>query len=157
MERLIYLSGAITGVTHGDANNWREYARDFLLKKSDKRIKTLSPMRGKRYLDNGKPIEAFNNNLPKVLSTDGAIYTRDRNDVCRCSAMLVNFLGATRVSIGSVMEIAWADLLNKPMVMVAEPTNLHLHPILNRAVKIIVPTLNEGLEIIYEIVRDDTF
>jgi hypothetical protein len=36
--------------------------------------------------------------------------TRDRFDATRCDVLLVNLLGAERVSIGTMMEVAWADL-----------------------------------------------
>lgn len=153
---LVYLSGGITGLTHNEAANWRESVSKQLGELSGGKIKTLSPMRGKRYLDNGQAIERFNDSKA-ALSTKQTIYTRDRNDTRRSDAILVNLLGATKVSIGTVMEIAWADAFEKPIVVVMEESNIHQHPILNEAARIIVPSLDIGVQLIYQILRDDSF
>jgi nucleoside 2-deoxyribosyltransferase len=157
MSKLIYLSGGITGLTHGEAANWREQVGKVFTDMSNGQIRTLSPMRGKRYLDTGKPIDTFNDKNKKMLSHKESIYTRDRNDVKRCDLMLVNLLEAPRVSIGTCIEFGWADAFDKPIIVAMEETNIHSHPILNECANIIVPTLEDAVELSYHILRDDTF
>ena len=67
--------------------------------------------------------------------------------------MFVNFLGALEVSIGTVMEISWATLLRKPVVIVAEPNNIHLHPMVRESTAFIVPTLEDGIEVTVEVLN----
>jgi hypothetical protein len=77
--------------------------------------------------------------------------TRDRFDATRCDVLLVNLLGAERVSIGTVMEIAWADLRRTPIVAVMEEGNVHEHGMVNEAIGFRVTTLDEALNIIKSI------
>jgi nucleoside 2-deoxyribosyltransferase len=73
--------------------------------------------------------------------------TRDRNDTIRSDALLVNLAGADRVSIGTVMEIAWADLKRIPIILVMTHRDLvHRHSMLLEAAGWVVPTLDEGIE-----------
>jgi nucleoside 2-deoxyribosyltransferase len=137
-DRLIYLSGPITGITFGEASDWRDYTFRRFLELSGGKIKTLSPMRGKRYLDNNKPIDKFNDHRKQVLSSKRMIYTRDRQDTFRADAVLVNLIGATKVSIGTVIEIAWADANNVPIIVAMEESNIHRHPILDECCGVIV-------------------
>lgn len=135
---LVYLAGPITGLSYGDATDWRkEFA-----KKLPSYIQAVSPLRGKRYLDNEKIIKDSYEIHP--LSGQKGITCRDRMDVGRCDLLLVNFLGAKKVSIGTVMEIAWADAWRKPIVLVMEPENVHSHAMVREVAGFIVPTLDEA-------------
>jgi hypothetical protein len=49
-----------------------------------------------------------------VLSCARGITTRDYNDCKRCDILVANFLGADKISIGTVMEIAWAKAFPNP-------------------------------------------
>lgn len=102
-------------------------------------------MRGKSYLQHEETINATYENFP--LSTAKAINTRDHNDVFTCDAMLVNLLDCEKVSIGTVMEIAWAFAYKKPTVLVTN-NNLHKHPMITESVGYIVSDLATGLNII---------
>lgn len=109
-------------------------------------------MRGKRYLDiPGKAIENDPYTFP--LSTDRAINSRDRFDTLRATAVLVNLLGASRVSIGTVMEIAWAYDHKIPVVVAMEPEgNLHDHPMIRDSISIRVASLEEAIEAVTALV-----
>lgn len=146
-EFLVYLAGPITGLAWGDATDWREY----VIKRLPSYIIGVSPLRGKEYLSKEGNLK---DNYPGLhpMSTEDGIMTRDRFDVMRADALLVNFLGATRVSIGTVMEISWAHLLNKPVVVVMEEGNIHQHSMLRKASSLIVPSLNNGIDLIDRLV-----
>jgi hypothetical protein len=78
----------------------------------------------------------------------------------RADVLLVNLLGAERVSIGTVMEIAWADAVRVPVVLVMEPSaeentglvpskgNVHEHAMIRECVGFRVQTLDEGLNVV---------
>ena len=84
-----------------------------------------------------------------VLSCQRGIFARDSWDTRRCDALLVNVLGADRVSIGTVMEIAWANAWNKPIVLVMEKEgNIHEHAMLREACPFRVETLQEGIDVL---------
>ena len=69
-ERFIYLSGGITGLTYEQSVAWREEVSVMLAGWSGGAIRTFSPMRGKRYLKDGKPIDRFNDHRHELLRAD---------------------------------------------------------------------------------------
>lgn len=126
MNKHVYLAGPISGHTLDEANDWRIKAAEYL---NSYDIGVLSPLRGKNcYLKdlvgNGTIADHYNN---KLLSTQRGITVRDRNDVMTCDAILANLSDSKKVSIGTVMEIAWADMLRKPIVVVMDESNVHWH------------------------------
>ena len=65
----------------------------------------------------------------------------------------MNLLGAERVSIGTVMEIAWAHDHKIPIVAAMEPEgNLHDHPMLRDSISVRVSSLDEAIEAVVAIV-----
>lgn len=150
---LVYLSGPISGLRFGECTDWREYAsRAF-----PPHIQGISPMRGKRFLENAGIIEGGYAEDP--LSTSRGINTRDRFDTLRSDVILVNLLGQTgdnpsaRVSIGTVMEVAWAYDHNIPVICAMEPEgNVHDHPMLNDSTSFRVYGLDEAIELAVTII-----
>ena len=82
------------------------------------------------------------------LCSPRGITVRDRWDALRCDVMLVYLLGAERVSIGTVMEIAWADAQRTPIVLVMDEENLHNHSMIRESVGYIVKDLGSACEIV---------
>jgi nucleoside 2-deoxyribosyltransferase len=139
----VYLAGPITGQTFDGCTDWRQFAIKEL---GAVGITGLSPMRAKDYLKN----ESFvgDEYQDTVLSSSRGIITRDRWDTTRCDLILVNFLGAERVSIGTVMEMAWADACRTPSIVVMKSEgDLHDHSMLREVTGFRVETLEEGLEV----------
>ena len=142
----VYLAGAITGLKWGECNDWRDY----VAKKVNAGIKTLSPLRGKQYLEKrsdeeGRVLDSY----PEyALSCSRGINTRDHWDVMRCDVVFVNLIGCERVSIGTVMEIAWAFAYKKPVVLVMELGGIHTHSMLLECTGFRAFTLDEGIEIL---------
>jgi nucleoside 2-deoxyribosyltransferase len=146
--KCVYLAGPITGLTYGECTDWREFAVTSLAMAG---IKGLSPMRAKEYLASLGRLSGTCEEYQHlgVMSTPRGIMTRDRFDATRCDVLLVNLLGADRVSIGTVMEIAWADVCRTPIVCAMEPEreNIHSHAMLFEAIGMRVPTLEEALHV----------
>lgn len=149
---LIYLAGAISGLTFEESIDWRQYVIDNL----DNRIEGLSPLRNKQYLQGQATLCGHYDQWP--LSTPAGIYARDRFDCHRADLVFVNLLecgvddtGKQIVSIGTCMEIAWSAQNNTPIVLLMDDDNIHNHPMIREACPFIVDSLDEGLDLIHSI------
>ena len=139
---LVYLSGPITACSYGEATDWRKYAADNFAEG----IAPLSPLRAQVHL---KDEESFSDHDESdVFRSKKGMTALDRTDVSRCDAVLVNLSGAKRVSIGTVMEIGWADAWDKPIVLVDEPGSLHEHALISTVSEYVVGDLSTGVEVI---------
>ena len=138
----IYLAGPITGESWGEATDWRKYVGDAF---ADVGIEGVSPLRSKEYLLNEVAIaDRYDQH---ILSTSKGIFTRDFYDVSRVDGLFVNFLGAKKVSIGTVMEIAYAWSLRKPIIVVMDQDNMHQHSMLREASGWIVDSIEDGIHV----------
>jgi nucleoside 2-deoxyribosyltransferase len=144
---IVYLAGGIAGLVGYDAVDWREAAAEELRERG---IETLNPMRAKRVLSGGNTISRDFHDYEHhgAFFTSQGIMVRDSADVRRCDALLVNLLGLVKPSLGTVMELAWAHLMQKPTVVAIEPTgNPHDgHPMISAAIHFRVPTLAEAVD-----------
>jgi hypothetical protein len=113
-------------------------------------ITGLSPMRAKDYLAHLTNISKDGHEYADlgILSLPRGVMTRDRFDATRCDVLFVNLLGTEKVSIGTVMEIAWADLCRTPIVCAMEVGNVHEHMMVNEAIGFRVGSIDEGLHTI---------
>lgn len=139
----VYLAGPITGLSWEEATEWRNR---MIAELKPHGIMCYSPLRAKNYLSH---LDKMADQYPEtVLSSSRGIYTRDRWDATRCDVLFVNFLGATRVSIGTVLEIAWADSADRPIILVMEENNPHRHSMVMECAGFVVATLDEGIHIV---------
>lgn len=116
MRKKVYLAGPITGLTYGGASDWRETVKFDL---DDVGIDGYSPLRGKNYLNTGKTLQDTGYEKT-LLSSERSIVARDRNDCQTADLIIFNFLGAQKVSIGSCIEVGWADAFRTPAILVIE-------------------------------------
>lgn len=151
---LVYLAGGIAGLSGQDATNWRLEAHRSL---SWRDIETLDPMRAKQFLARQGHISTDFNDYAGggPFFTSRGIMARDYNDVKRSDALLVNLLGLTKPSMGTIMELAWAYAMQKPAAVVMERDgNPHdLHPMLHEAMPFRVETLDEAVDIVATILN----
>ena len=154
--RSVYLAGAITGESYGGATDWREYVRTRL----SPGIVGLSPLRAKTYLEGEKAIgDCYDtqNGMSTPLSTSRGIMTRDYFDCRNCDIMLANLLETKIVSIGTVMECAWAYAFDKPLIIVMEEEgNLHEHAMIREATGFRVNTIDKAIDVANSILTDYT-
>lgn len=169
----VYLAGPITGLTYGDSVDWRRFAERFL---EEWDIEALSPMRGKKYLEAVGIIEDVSygeDNAEWALSAAAGFTQRDHGDCMNSDVVLCNFLGADRVSIGTVLEVAWAHAYRKQLIVVVDAPidppadmhnkpwhdkngvlrspdgrNIHDHAMIRQVAGYVVPTLEHGLNLI---------
>jgi nucleoside 2-deoxyribosyltransferase len=146
-----YLAGPIKGCTYNGATDWRQKVKDCL---ADVGIIGISPMRAKNYLKGeakvGQDEIALKDSYDQFpLSTNKAILSRDYNDCTRSDAVIINFLGAEKVSIGTVMEAAWAHAARVPVIVVIEPdkSNVHEHGLLLEVCNFRVATLEDAVAV----------
>jgi nucleoside 2-deoxyribosyltransferase len=143
----VYLAGPISGKTFDESEGWRDYARR-MLHLTGTGIEAYSPMRAKEYLRDEGTIDPFVQS-PEVMSTPSGITTRDRWDCTRADVVLANFADSgDRVSIGTCIELGWADISRVPVVGVLPEDNVHNHPMVWELVGFRVPTLDEAIEVI---------
>ncbi len=148
----IYLAGPITGLPYGEARNgWRE-AFVKLMADQSPHIECFSPMRAKEFLEGEQSLQCTGEELESLgvaLASPRGILTRDFNDVTNRDAMIACFLGAQRVSIGTVWEIGVAFSHHKPVVVVMEPKgNVHDHVFVTHTAGYVVPTIEEAAVIL---------
>lgn len=159
MSLNIYLAGPITGCSYDGCTNWRQQFKQLLpdtkvhlqMGFDLSELRVLSPMRGKDYLLGETNVaDSYENEL--VLSCQRGIMTRDFFDCCRADIVVVNLLGAERVSIGTVMEIAWAFQNRTPVIAVMEKErNLHDHSMIRESIGFRVTTLEDAAEIALQV------
>lgn len=145
MNRIVYLAGPITGLSFAGCTDWREHARNELAAVG---IDGFSPMRAKDALKHLPILSGTGEEYAHltVLATQRGVMTCDRFDCTRCDVLLVNLLGAKAVSIGTVMEIAWADAERIPIVCAMEETgNVHEHMMVREALGYRLPTIEDAL------------
>lgn len=136
----VYLAGGIQGMSYQECIEWRDKVSQIL---AFYEIESMSPMRGKAFLQPEKSIKtSYEQNR---MSTKAAIFARDKWDCLRADIVFVNLLGATRVSIGTMFEIAWAQDHGKYIIIAMEDENLHVHAFVQESASLIVPTLEEGI------------
>jgi nucleoside 2-deoxyribosyltransferase len=114
-------------------------------------IQTMSPMRGMDFArDTVMNSKAGYSNSP--ITTDRGVTCRDRFDCQRCDLVLVNYLGATKPSLGTAIELGWADAARIPIVMVIEDEgNPNDHNMIRELVGFRVNDLDTAIELVEQI------
>jgi nucleoside 2-deoxyribosyltransferase len=79
------------------------------------------------------------------VSTNHAIYERDKWMVEQCDIVLMDLTYAKFASIGCTMELAWASLLNKHTIIVMGEDNVHRHAFILEAADIIFATMDDAI------------
>ena len=134
----VYLSGTIT--TDPKYIKWRHYAVDKL---GYHGIEGISPLRGKTPTDWAADGLSAKNG---VIYDKGSFVARDRRDVERCDAMLLFFAEAPdRQSIGTWVELGWAIILNKPVVVCSTLPEVVKHPFVWKHAAKVCDDLDEGI------------
>ncbi len=143
---LVYLCGPITGLCLDEARlGWRKYMQTELAMLG---IESLSPMRWTDHITTKKPMHKMGDPKKRhIQSSPGFIKIRDKWDCKRCDLLFANFLGATVASVGSVLEVAWAEDAGNPVIIAMENDNVHSHAMMNE-LGIIVPDLDTSIQVI---------
>ena len=148
----VYLAGPIKGCSYDGATSWRDKAKSLL---NALCVDAMSPMRGKEYLKGETQVGQDQITLKDSyeqfpLSTNKAILCRDHHDCTTCDAVIIYLLGAQKVSIGTVMEVAWAHMARVPIVVIIEKdgSNVHEHGLMLEACNFRVSSLEEAVKVV---------
>lgn len=142
MNYSVYLAGPIRGITYGESVDWRvDVAEKFMVNG----IISFSPMRYKEGFKQDHQMGFCSGE--GIIGQPKGITVRDRMDVMRCGLVFVNFVGADKASIGTCIELGWADAFRKPIVIAMEEDNVHQHAIVNEIAGFIVPSLDEAIAV----------
>jgi hypothetical protein len=158
-HKKIYLAGPIAGLTYGEsALGWRAYVTQKLTgvyyqDGIDRPLESIqldcySPMRGKGFLRDIEPDHVLGQLEYKQspVSTVQGILGRDRHDTMGADLIFMNLLGAKDKSIGTMVELGWADSLRKPVVLVMEDEgNTHEHIFVQGLVTYRVNNLDDAI------------
>lgn len=140
----VYLAGPMDGLTAWDAHVWRSAAA---LALASHGIEAFSPLRGK--VRDPSEVIVDNRRFP-----DRFINARDHNDCMTSDAILVNLLGAKKVSVGTTMEIAWAKAYRKPLIVAMELSgNPHDHPMVRDCIDFWATDLTSAIELVVDVLR----
>lgn len=113
----VYLSGPIAGQTYDEARyGWRATFAAAM----EEGIKVLSPMRHEGHLAEVTGELKAAEQLDHFFSGARIIVEKDALDIKRCDIVVVNLLGATKVSIGTVAEIGMAQASGKTIILIME-------------------------------------
>lgn len=138
MKHTVYLSGPMGGCTVEEMTVWRKYVESKL--NSENVVCTL-------------PTRSFTK-THTPHETDRWINRRDFFDCTRASVVLVNLLGMKTLSIGTIMEIAWAYQKQIPVVVIVEPDGPQNHPMMKDSITQEARTLDEGIAFVKELLSE---
>lgn len=157
VSKTVYLAGPISGLTYDEATKWRDHVTNELGRFG---IKCLSPLRAAIHLRHADgllgdcEIQAGTKPAVEAMSTPRGVVTRDKFDATRCSVLLVNLLGAKKVSIGTCVEVGWANANDIPIVLVMEKGNCHDHAFVRESANFITESIDDAAYIIKAILKD---
>lgn len=143
----VYLSGPITGLTYDDARfGWRKDFAKSMAQKDGKGIEVLSPMRHEGHLAEiqGTLEKDYPNHF---FSHPKMIVAKDLLDIDESTMVIANFLGAKKVSIGTVAELGYAKARGKTIVAIMEKDNIHNHPFVTELAAATVETMDDAIAV----------
>jgi nucleoside 2-deoxyribosyltransferase len=137
----IYLAGPISGNAYENVMRYFTGMTDYL---QELGFDVIHPMLGKDALRTEIKLKAHGYGNPE--STNHAIVERDQWMVSQADIILCNLLEATIVSIGSVMELAWAHHLGKHTIVMMGKDNIHRHAFILEAADIVFENQSDALK-----------
>jgi nucleoside 2-deoxyribosyltransferase len=145
----IYLAGPISGKGYDEVVSHYKQKSELLVGWG---YEVLCPMTGKSYLRNGIELRAEGYGFP--VSTNHAIFERDKWMVGNSDIVFADlYTSGDRVSIGTMMEMAWAALLGKHCIAVIPEGNIHRHAFALEAADIVFETEQEAYDYLADLIR----
>jgi nucleoside 2-deoxyribosyltransferase len=152
----VYLAGPIAGLTYEEAAlDWREKVYHALHGEyrtggrgdgSSLHVHCYSPMRGKVFLKGTGEVIGKQGYEAHPMSSMQGIIGRDREDVRRADLVFMNVHGAKSVSIGTTVELGWADAHKIPIVLVMDKGGVHDHAFYKGIATYVCDSVDQGIE-----------
>jgi nucleoside 2-deoxyribosyltransferase len=144
----VYLAGPIQSLTYDESEDWR----NLVIASMPSDIVCYSPLRSKQFLRAygvlGEGGEGADTYPESPLATSRGIMSRDHMDCSKADLVLCNLMGAKRVSIGTMFELAWTFSYRVPLVVCMEPKgNMHDHPMVRESINFRAQSVEEGIEL----------
>ncbi len=141
---LVYLSGPILGSTYEEARyGWRQTVAEGLLPG----IRPLSPMRHEGHLAEHTGVigdDAID--APSHFFAGAKIIVeKDMLDIRKSDLVLVYLIGATKVSIGTMVEMGMARMMDKTIITVIDEGNIHAHPFVTETSSLVLDNLDDAI------------
>ena len=150
MTPTVYLAGPVAGATRAEANDWRdelipELAWHGIAGVSPLRCEPPAPGADRYELDYPDP----------MFGTARAISSKNMYDVRRCDFLLVRLPDAdiARPSYGSICELAWARMLDKPTILVTRNEYLRRHPVIGACASWVLDDLDAAIDVLVGVLR----
>ena len=146
----VYLAGPISGLTLDQASNtWR---LDVAARLSCFDIASENPL---KFIHDH--IGKFDSQGigGTQLGTARGLTEADRFMLSNSDIMFCNLSGAEKVSIGTMIELGWADIQRIPVLVVMDEGNMHDHAMVKSIASWIVPTLEEGIDLTIDLLAGD--
>jgi len=143
----IYLGGSISGASGDEVFGDFEGRRDSLAPYYE----VLSPLVGKGQIRTELEYRAHGYGHP--LANNHAIIERDRWMVSLADVVYINLMSAERVSIGSMMELAWAHHMGKHSIVAMPKDGLHMHAFVLEAADVVYHSDEEAIAYLVELAR----
>ena len=141
MKPKIYLARPISGCTVDEVQAYYSTMKATL----QDLFVVFNPMIQKEYARTDTAFKSFGaSGHPE--SSNKAITRRDRSMVVGCDIVYLNLLGSGKVSIGSVMELAWAYDHGKHVVVAMEDGNIHDHAFIRECSDAVFCSSDHALE-----------
>lgn len=137
MDKLtVYCAHPISGETW---ENVVKYYTNIKITLENLGFNVLHPMTGKGEMRTQieERFKPAGHNATNPMCTNHAIFERDRWMVQNCDVLYLDLRGCQGISIGCMMELAWASLLGKYTVVVMDEKGMHKHAFVLEAADII--------------------
>lgn len=151
MSMKIYCAHPMSGLSFGEVAKYYRNTIDLL---SSFDYTVLCPMTKKEMdFDDALQIIKPHGGLSPTLN-DKAIFGRDHWMVHQADVVYINFTGTTRISIGCVMELAFARAYKKHTIIVMESDNIHRHSFVLQCSDIIFEYDDEAKEYLEDLIKN---
>lgn len=133
----VYLAGPMPG-QQIDGEDWRDYAIE-RIRDEDIEVNVVLPYFLENYVDEWDITES---DAATVLTH------RDYRFSTESDFVLANFTDAESRSMGTCIELGWADAFGVTVITVLQEGWVHWHPMVRECSDFIVPTLDDALGIL---------
>lgn len=138
----VYLAGPILGMTPEAAYAWR-YETSDSLREAGYNVFIPKPTGCK--VEDGVYVE----DLEEGANVEDIFY-EDYGELLTCGSVLANFLGAERVSIGTLIELTLAYELGKEVLVVTDLGNVNNHPFMSLLADYIFMSTSDAIKFLVE-------
>lgn len=137
MKKFVYLAGPIENCDYAEINDWRNEAGRILGYISENQIITINPYRS----EDG----AYAGDYQRAMQ----IQQKNYYDTKNCDVILAYM---PRVTLGTVFEVSWANILRKPIFIITDNPEIENHPVLKATTQNFFKDVTSACESIHNLI-----